>query len=432
MTSTPAAWFGTGIPATPTRPSRSGPANPTPRARRTAGPSSSADEALGLIYVPLGNQPPDQWGGNRSPAVEKYSSSIVALDIGTGRVRWSYQTVHHDLWDMDIGSQPNLVDLQTAQGTRPAIIVPTKTGNIFVLDRRTGEQIFPVEERPVPQGAAEGDHTAPTQPFSALTFFPPRVQESDAWGVTTFDQLACRIAFRRLRYDGPFTPPSEQGSLVFPGNFGVFDWGGIAVDPVRQIAIANPDYMAFVDKLDRRGEDSARGKAPSAQKPAGGADVGGSQEGGANPNWGTPFSVELNAFLSPLGLPCQAPPWGYIAGVDLKTGKIACMHKNCTIRDVSPIPMPFEMGVPSLGGPLVTAGGVAFLSSTLDYYLRAYDVTTGRQLWEDRLPAGAPATPMSYRSDKSGRQFVVVMAGGHGSLGTKAGDSLIAYALPPG
>jgi quinoprotein glucose dehydrogenase len=381
----------------------------------------SVDEALGLLYLPMGNQPPDQWGGERSAQTERFSSSIVALDIATGKMRWVFQTVHHDLWDMDIGSQPSLVDLDTDHGKVPALVAPTKTGNLFVLDRRTGEPIIPVKEQPAPQGAAKGDKTAPTQPASALSFMPQDpVEGSDMWGATMFDQLACRISFRSLRYDGAFTPPSVQGSLVFPGNFGVFDWGGIAVDPVRQVAFAAPSYMAFVDRLVPREQP--------AQPPPVTQTI--THEFSGNPNYGAPFAADLAPFLSPLGLPCQAPPWGYVAGVDLRSGKVVWMHKNGTIRDSSPVPLPFKMGVPSLGGPLMTAGGVAFLTSTLDYYVRAYDVTSGAQLWENRLPAGGQATPMTYRSPKSGRQFVIVVAGGHGSLGTAAGDAVIAYALP--
>jgi quinoprotein glucose dehydrogenase len=391
----------------------------------------SADEDLGLVYLPTGNQPPDQWGGARPATTERFSSSIVALDLATGRVRWVYQTVHHDLWDMDVGSQPSLLDLTQGSQTIPALVAPTKTGNLFVLDRRTGQPVFAAPERRVPGGAAAGDHASPTQPFSAVSFMPHRVREADAWGVTPFDQLACRIQFRRLRYEGPFTPPSTRGTLVFPGNFGVFDWGGVAVDPQRQIVFANPDYMAFVDKLIPR--PNTGGKRPSAQEPASGSDVQGSaNEAGYNPNYGAPFAVALNAFLSPLKLPCQAPPWGYVAALDLRTGRTAWMHRNGTVRDESPVPLPLKMGVPALGGPILTAGGVAFLTSTLDYYVRAYDVATGRELWRDRLPAGGQATPMSYRSPTSHRQFVVVVAGGHGSLGTKQGDHVIAYALPRG
>jgi quinoprotein glucose dehydrogenase len=269
----------------------------------------------------------------------------------------------------------------------------------------------------VPQGAAAGDHTSPTQPFSELSFKPEQnVRESDMWGSTPFDQLACRIIFKGLRYEGIFTPPSEQGSFVYPGNYGVFDWGGVSIDPSRQILFANPNYMGFVSRLHRRGSINAQG--------------GSGTETGLQPMTGTPFAVDLHPLLSPVGVPCQAPPWGYIAGVDLKTLKKVYMHKNGTVRDSAPLPIPMPLGVPTLGGSMVTGGGVAFMSATLDYYLRAYDVRTGEKLWQYRLPAGGQATPMSYVSDKTGKQYVVIMAGGHGSLGTKMGDSLMAFALP--
>jgi quinoprotein glucose dehydrogenase len=247
------------------------------------------------------------------------------------------------------------------------------------------------------------------------------------WGATMFDQLACRITFRKLRYEGPFTPPSLRGSIVFPGNFGVMDWGGMSIDPVRQVAFAHPNYMAFVDQLIPQGD---AGKSNDSGGAAGGSDRGGSDEHGFNPNKGAPFAVSLNPFLSKLGLPCQAPPWGYVAGLDLVSGKVVWRHRNGTIRDESPVPVPIKMGVPTLGGPMMTASGVAFLSSALDYYVRAYDTGTGKVLWRARLPAGAQATPMTYSSPASGRQFVIVVAGGHGSLGTRMGDSIIAYALP--
>jgi quinoprotein glucose dehydrogenase len=275
----------------------------------------------------------------------------------------------------------------------------------------------PAPERRVPQGAAAGDHVSPTQPFSELSFKPAPLHGADMWGTTPLDQLACRIMFKRLRYEGMFTPPSVQGSLVYPGNYGVFDWGGIAVDPVRQVLVANPIYVAFVSKL-----------VPRAQAEAAAAH---GSETGLQPMAGTPFAVDLHPLLSPLGIPCQAPPWGYMAAVDLRTMKHLWIRKNGTVRDSAPLPIPLPLGVPSLGGPLVTGGGVAFLSGTLDDYLRAYDTRTGDKLWQARLPAGGQATPMSYVSDRTGRQYVVVFAGGHGSLGTKLGDSVLAYALPP-
>jgi quinoprotein glucose dehydrogenase len=382
---------------------------------------SSVDEALGLVYVPLGNQPPDQWGGQRSAPVERYSSAVVALELATGAVRWAFQTVHHDLWDYDVPAQPTLLDLDLGGRVVPLLVQPTKQGEVFVLDRRTGTPVLPITEMPAPGGAAQGDRTAPTQPRSALSFDPKPLTGADMWGATMLDQLLCRIDFHRLRYDGRFTPPSLQGSLIYPGNFGVFNWGAIAVDPARGVAFTTPDYLAFVSQLVPRPDDRTPvvqgDKRPADSLPA------------LNENFGAPFAVKLRAFTSRFGIPCQQPPWGMVAGADLRTGRIAWQHRNGTVRDLAPVPMPFRMGVPNLGGPIVTAGGVAFLTGTLDYYVRAYDVTTGRELWRDRLPAGGQATPMTYLG-ADGRQYLLAVAGGHGSLGTKAGDYVIAYALP--
>jgi quinoprotein glucose dehydrogenase len=401
---------------------------------------AAADAQLGLVYVPMGMAAIDQWGGRRTAATERFSSAIVALDAATGRPRWVFQTVHHDLWDMDVPAQPVLVDLALpGKGTVPALVQSTKTGNIFVLDRRSGTPLYPVRERAVPTRVAPGDWVSPTQPASAISLMPAkRISGANMWGATMFDQLACRIKFQRLRYDGPFTPPSEQGSLVFPGNFGVMDWGGIAVDPARKVIFAHPNYMAFVDRLIPQ-QPSAhrfdpqvgpREAAGALTGPAGGSDMRGSDIKGYNPNFGAPFAVSLSPFLSPLGLPCQAPPWGYVAAIDLGSGRLVWRHRNGTTRDEAPLPIPLKLGVPSLGGPILTAGGVAFMGSALDYYLRAYDVSTGKVLWRGRLPAGGQATPMTYWSSSSGRQFVVIAAGGHSSLGTRQGDAIVAYALP--
>lgn len=376
----------------------------------------SVDEQLGLIYLPMGNQMPDQWGGNRTEASEQFSAGLVALEIATGKLRWNYQFTHHDLWDMDVGGQPTLMELKTAEGLKPAVLASTKQGSIYVLDRRNGQPIVPINEVPVPQGAVAGDRTSPTQPKSELNFMPPVLKERDMWGVTPFDQLLCRIDFKSLRYEGPFTPPSLQGTLVYPGNFGVFDWGGISVDPVRQIAFVNPSYMAFRSKL-----------VPAAEVAGGPGRK--SETEGVQPNKGAPYGVILEALLSPMGLPCQAPAWGYVAAVDLTTHKTLWMHKNGTVRDSSPVPIPLTMGVPSLGGTITTASGLGFLSGTLDQYLRAYDLRNGKQLWEGRLPAGAQTTPMTY-TGKDGQQYVLVVAGGHGSLGTRQGDYVVAYRLP--
>jgi quinoprotein glucose dehydrogenase len=318
---------------------------------------------------------------------------------------------------MDVPAQPALVDLTVAGASVPALVETTKQGELFVLDRRTGKPLLPVTETPAPHGAVEGDVTAPTQPVSALSFNPTPLTEASMWGVSPFDQLACRVAFRGLRYEGRYTPPSLKGSIIYPGNFGTFNWGGVAIDPERQMVFAMPVYLAFTSTLIARTDATTRLVSKPAEPPF-------------NENFGAPYAAKMGAFMSPIGLPCQAPPWGYVAGADLTTGKIVYRHVNGTVRDLSPIPLPFKLGVPGIGGPMMTKGGVAFVSGTLDNYARAYDVRSGKQLWQDRLPAGGQATPMTYWSDASGRQFLVVVAGGHGSTGTKAGDAIIAYALP--
>ncbi|MBB5537330.1 glucose/quinate/shikimate family membrane-bound PQQ-dependent dehydrogenase [Rhizobium giardinii] len=378
----------------------------------------SYDEKLGLVYLPMGNQVPDQLGMGRSEHVEKYASSIVALDINTGAVRWVRQTVHHDLWDMDVPAQPVLIDI-TGKDDQPvpALVGPTKQGDLYVLDRRTGEPIIPIKEIPAPTGAIPEDFTAPTQPISDLSFSPPPLTGKDMWGVTMFDQLACRINLQRLKYAGRYTPPSLEGTLVYPGNFGVFNWGAVAVDPERQVMFGMPTYLAFTSRL-----------VPREQIPPKEQSQKGSEQG-LNRNDGAPYGVFMGPFLGPLKIPCQAPPWGYVAGVDLKTGEIAYKHRNGTVHDMTPLPLPFKVGVPGIGGPMITKGGLAFLGAAVDNYLRAYDLTTGRVLWEGRLPAGGQSTPMSYAT-ADGTQYILMVAGGHGSVGTTPGDYVIAYRLP--
>ncbi|MCL7714556.1 membrane-bound PQQ-dependent dehydrogenase, glucose/quinate/shikimate family [Stenotrophomonas mori] len=377
---------------------------------------ASADEALGLAYFSMGNRTPDQLGMFRSRAEETYASSVVALDLASGQVRWVHQFVHHDLWDMDTPAQPSLLDLDLPQGRTPALVVPTKQGDVYVLDRRTGQALLPIGERPAPRGTdIPGQRLATHQPYSALSFEPPPLREADMWGASLVDQMLCRIQFRRLRYEGRYTPPSLQGSLIYPGNFGTFNWGGVAVDPRRQAMFGMPTYLAFVSTL-----------VPKTQLEGQALNTG---EHGLNENKGADYAVELKPFLSPLGVPCQAPPWGTIAAADLRTGMVAYQYRNGTIRDLSPLPVPIRMGVPGIGGPLLTAGGVAFLAAAVDDNFRAYDVDSGKLLWNVRLPAGGQATPMTYL-DSRGRQMVVLVAGGHGSIGTRAGDYVLAYTLP--
>lgn len=380
---------------------------------------SSYDPDLGLIYLPMGNESPDQYGGVRGPDVEKFSSSILALDADTGEVAWVYQMAHHDIWDYDAPAQPSLIDLTIDGQTVPALVAATKQGEVFVLNRETGEPVLPVEEVPVPQeGAVDGEITAPTQPVSTISFNPEPLTGADMWGATPLDQLACRILFQQHNYRGRYTPPSTNGTIVYPGNFGTFNWGAVAVDPNRDVMFAMPVYLAFTVRLIPR-EDTLTRVVTEAGDPV------------FNENFGAPYAVKIGAFMSPIGLPCQGPPWGYIAAVDLRTGETVYKHVNGTVRDLAPIPLPFEMGVPGIGGPIITKGGVAFLSGTLDYYVRGYDLQTGEEIWRDRLPAGGQATPSTYLG-ADGRQYLVVVAGGHGSTGTAAGDAIIAYALPSG
>ena len=386
---------------------------------KTSSPNSwstaSADEELGLVYFPMGNRVPDQLGSYRNAAEEKYATSVVALDINTGEARWVQQFVHHDLWDMDTPAQPSLIDLNTDSGVQPALVVPTKQGDVYVLNRETGEPIVPIKERPAPQGyLVAGEHAAPTQPYSGLSFEPEALTEKDMWGGSLIDQMMCRIEFNQLNYDGRYTPPSLNGSLVYPGNFGTFNWGGIAVDPENGVMFGMPTYLAFKSKLIPRENvgDSATNKG----------------EQGVNANKGADYAVELGPFLSPLGIPCQQPPWGTIAGADLATGEIAYQRKNGTVQDLSPIPLKFELGVPGIGGPIITKGGLAFLSAATENNFRAYDLKNGDVLWNVRIPAGGQATPMTYLNSK-GEQMVVLVAGGHGSVGTKIGDYVVAYKL---
>ncbi|MDY0743572.1 glucose/quinate/shikimate family membrane-bound PQQ-dependent dehydrogenase [Paucibacter sp. R3-3] len=384
------------------------------------------DAATDVVYVPTGVGTPDIWGGDRSELKERYANSMLALDASTGKLIWNFQTTHHDLWDMDVPSQPSLVDLKRPDGaTVPAIYVLTKTGQVFVLDRRDGKPILPVTEKPVPQTVrrdpqTRGEHYSPTQPFSPLDMGPhEKLTDKEMWGATAFDQLMCRVIFHRLNYEGIYTPPSENGTLVFPGNLGIFEWGGMSVNSDRQAAFMNPLGLPFVSRLIPT--DPNR---PQLEKGAG-------TEQGVQPMYGVPYGVNISAFLSPLGLPCKQPAWMTVAGVDLTTHQVVWRKRVGTIRDSLPKLMELpaiKAGVPGLGGLISTAGNLVFIAATQDNYLRAFNANNGDLLWEARLPAGGQATPMTY--EVGGKQYVVIMAGGHGSFGTKMGDALTAFALP--
>ena len=389
----------------------------------------AADEALGLVYIPFGGAAPDYYGGGRNSAAEEFGSALVALDIATGQLRWSFQTVHHDLWDYDLGAQPTLLDFPTANGTVPALIQGTKTGQLFVLDRRTGQPITPIEEKPAPDGAVAGDFGAPTQPASVgmPDVGGEDLTEKAMWGLTPIDQMVCRLEFLRSNYKGRFTLPSTRPYISYPGFAGGIDWGGVALDPQRNILVVNTIRFANRNILIPRKVLDAQGVTEALGDP--GIDL---PVLYPSPMLGTPFGAIDGVWVSPLGLPCQEPPWGTLTGIDLTKRKVIWERPLGTTYDRGLFGIPSHIhapaGVPNQGGAVVTAGGLTFISATLDAYLRAFDTHTGAELWRARLPAGSQANPISYMLD--GRQYVVVTAGGHSVLGTTPGDYLIAFALP--
>jgi quinoprotein glucose dehydrogenase/quinate dehydrogenase (quinone) len=388
----------------------------------------SSDEALGLVYVPTGGSAPDHFGAHRSPASLKYGSSVVALDAGTGAVRWSFQTARNDLWDYDVPAQPTLFEANVGGRMVPALAQATKRGELFLLDRRTGTPLATVEERPVPQrGHAPGERLSPTQPFSTgmPNFRGPDLTEKLMWGLTPLDQLWCRIRFRQLRYDGPMTPPGLDESLIYPSIGGGQNYGGVAVDPERRVMIVNSLYYGTIARMVPRAEtDRLRANSKGMHDwtlPL--------------PMAGTPYGIRLSGLLSPLNVPCQAPPFGTLHGVDLKTRKLLWSRPFGTAQDSGPLGiamgLPLPMGMQNFGGAMTTRSGLTFIGSVKERAFRAFDTATGRELWKARLPASANANPMTYTGPRSGRQFVVVAAGGHINLqSTPLSDTFVAFALP--
>jgi quinate dehydrogenase (quinone) len=384
------------------------------------------DESLGLIYLPTGNSTPDYWGSHRSAASEQYASSVVALDLATGRERWKFQTVHHDVWDYDVPSQPMLIDFPVGGGrTAPALLQLTKRGEVFVLDRATGRPLSRVAERPVPQGAQPGEWLSPTQPYSPdmPRLVPDRITERMMWGATPLDQMACRLTFRKIRYDGDFTPPGppDRPALQFPGNGGGQNWGTAAWDPQRQLLLVPGVFMAQTVSLDRTDK-------PQFQ-------ITRAYDRPAQSRQAVAYESDNNPFVSPIFTPCIEPPNGVLAAVDLNTRKVVWRVPTGTAEKIGPFGLASGLRVPvgtvGLGGPSATAGGVTFHAATQDPYLRAYDSETGKLLWKARLPVGAGGTPMSYVSPKTGRQYVLLTAGGARLVPGK-GDYVMAFALPQG
>ena len=386
----------------------------------------SGDEALGLVYVPTGNAGPDYYNPGRPATFDRYASSVIALDVATGRPRWSFQTVHHDLWDYDVSAQPTLLDLPTPAGRVPALIEATKSGQVFLLDRRTGRPIAPVAERPVPQQGAPGERLSPTQPVSALpSLIGPPLTEARMWGLSPIDEMLCRIRFRQARYDGPMTPPGLKPTIEAPGFMGAVSWGGVAVDPRRGLMVVTSNRVPTWHRLVPRAEADALHLAPRGTP-------GTKAVSGYWPQAGTPYAVLAQGFLSPLGVPCSEPPYGLVTAIDLHTGTKRWERPLGTTRDSGPfglrLGLPLPMGVPTAGGAIVTGGGLVFVAATQERAIRALTLDTGHELWRAPLPAGGQAIPMTYRSPASGRQFVVVAAGGKALLQSPTGDYLVAFA----
>lgn len=385
----------------------------------------SGDEALGLVFVPTGNALPDNYGAARSKVAEEFSSSIVAIDVATGRVRWSFRTVNHDVWDYDVPSQPVLADLPDEQGMLvPALIAPTKRGQLFVLDRRDGTPVDAVEQRPVPQGGDAGDWTAKTQPYT--TGFPSvagePLSEAAMWGVTPLDQLWCRIRFKQARYEGEFTPPALRESIAYPGAAGGSNWGSVAVDTDRGLMVVSTLHVADLAQL-----------APRSQFER--LSVSHYERTMLFPQTGFPYGFRRSAFMSPLLVPCQQPPYGRLSVFDTKTRQLLWSRSLGTALHSGPLGieshLPIRIGVPNVGGAIATAGGLVFIGATQDRFLRAYDIGNGRELWRAPLPAVGAATPMTYRSKRTGRQYVFIAAGGHPGIPGPVARKFVAYALPP-
>ena len=378
----------------------------------------SVDAGRGLVFVPTGSASPDFFGGERA-GDDTYANSLVALNAETGTVAWHRQLVHHDLWDYDVPAQPMLVDIERDGKSIPAVVQATKTGMLFVFDRETGEPVFEVVERPVPQSDVAGETISPTQPFPATPALVSHaaVTPHDAWGLTFYDRGKCRDLISRYRSEGIFTPPSLQGTILSPSYVGGVNWGSTAFDSERQLVVAAVNHVPMVVTLVARERLKAM------------RDSGEWSDSEFATQTGTPYGMRREMLASPFGLPCTAPPWGTLAAVDLRRNAIRWQVMLGSTRDMTPwfVPSP-TLGMPNMGGPIVTDGGLVFIGAAMDNYLRAFDIETGRELWKGRLPAGGQATPMSYAAN--GRQFVVIAAGGHGGLDTKRGDYVVAFALP--
>jgi quinoprotein glucose dehydrogenase len=373
----------------------------------------SIDEKRRLVFLPTSSPSPDFFGGLR-PGANRHADSVVALHIADGTLAWAFQITKHDVWDYDLPAQPTLTTLTVTGATRDVVIQGTKQGFVFVLDRDTGVPVFPVEERAVPQGGAPGEALSPTQTFPAdmPSLVPQMLRPGDAFGFTPYDRNACRQLIASLRSEGIYTPPTTQGSVVFPFTGGGVNWGGVAVDP-QGVVYVNTSRAAHIITLIARADfDRVKALEPGKE---------------ISPQTGAPFGVRRDLLASPFGAPCNPPPWGAISAIDLHSRRILWEARLGTTEDLNPFGIARQTGTPNFGGPMATAGGLVFIGAAMDRYLRAFDQRTGTELWSGRLPSAGMATPMTYVW--KGRQYVVVAAGGHGEAGAQTGDSIVAFAL---
>jgi quinoprotein glucose dehydrogenase len=400
-----------------------------PGAHRTGAANAwsiiSVDPVRDLVFVPTGSASPDFFGGERL-GQNLFANSVVALRASTGELIWHFQMVHHDLWDYDVPAQPLLFDMHRDGRDIPALAQTTKMGFVFILDRRTGKPLFPVIERPVPSSDVPGEHAWPTQPFPTLPLplVPVRFNLRDVFGSSDSSRGWCQDQLRGARSTGIFTPPSTVPTVIFPGNIGGSNWSGMSLDPVRHLAIVPSNRLiTVVDLIPRDSVHDAMKRGNRFDEFA--------------PQAGTPYAMRRRHLVAPDGAPCNPPPWGTLTAIDLETGKVSWDRPMGMVAQLANLRGSETWGSPNLGGAMTTAGGVVFAGGAVDHRLHAYDVETGKELWSAELPAGVHASPMTYTT-RSGRQYVVVAAGGHRELHARAGDFdragdyIVAFALGDG
>ena len=369
------------------------------------------DDTNGLVVLPTGSPSPDYFGGLR-PGDSRQANAVVVLRAATGEVTWSFQTVHHDIWDYDVASPPLLFP-----GTKgPAVAVGSKTGHLFLFERLTGRPFFPIRERPVPASDVPGEHASATQPFPdrPASLVPQQISEADIWGANAQDRDACLATFRTLRHEGAFTPPSVRGSLVAPGNVGGLHWGGMAWDAGTRTIIASVNRLPAIVRLVPRADFERTRRANPALE--------------ITEQRGTPFAMSRQFFLAPSGIPCVAPPWGELVAIHADTGETAWRTTLGDLRSSFGLASGPPTGSLNLGGPVVTTTGLVFIGATIDPYLRAFETKSGRQVWEGRLPTGARATPLLFTTAR-GREMIAIAAGGFDSPLSKPGSTVVVFGL---